>query len=553
MNSISTLMHLIALGRKVAVLPRVLTTPLRDDLTTVPVTDVPPSVLLLAWPAHSTSPSVAALARAAAAATQRVILSLGAHRQPPMLLRLVDEITPTRRPLKALIECAGNLPYDSQPICWRCAAACSSTAAPGQETQHPPRFPTEWLVQKDGYRSTEGFPLRILAAVITLPVLWLYGASGVGKTTVAWELFIRLAREGVSTGYVDIDQLGMCYAPPTPQDWAPEPAADPGRHRLKARTLDAVVANFQAAGARCVLVPGVTEPVRGVEADLVPHAAVTRCRLRAEPADLGRRLAARGRPTDDLAEEFAYAEALDRVFATDTCVDTTGLTVAEVADRVRARTGWPNLAIPVEKPSSTPHSPWRLPEPPPGEILWLSGPAAVGKSSIGWQVYQQVRRRGVTAAFVDLDQIGFHRPAPTADSGTHRLKAANLAAVWHEFQASGAECLIVVGPIERPEDVTVYTTALPASRITLCRLHASRQVLAERVALRGQGLTPTWGLAGDELIGQPPTRLRDIADRAARIIEALDGVGDLRVDTDNRPPEEIAADILRRTAWPPGG
>jgi DNA-binding transcriptional LysR family regulator len=69
MKSISTLMHLIALGRKVAVLPRVLTTPLRDDLTAVPMADVPPVVLLLAWPAHSTSPSVAALARAAAAAT----------------------------------------------------------------------------------------------------------------------------------------------------------------------------------------------------------------------------------------------------------------------------------------------------------------------------------------------------------------------------------------------------------------------------------------------------------------------------------------------------
>jgi DNA-binding transcriptional LysR family regulator len=70
MKSLSALMHLIALGRKVAVLPRVLTTPLRDDLTAVPVTDVPPVVLLLAWPAHSTSPSVAALARAAATATR---------------------------------------------------------------------------------------------------------------------------------------------------------------------------------------------------------------------------------------------------------------------------------------------------------------------------------------------------------------------------------------------------------------------------------------------------------------------------------------------------
>jgi DNA-binding transcriptional LysR family regulator len=69
-RSIGELMHLIALGRKVAVLPESLTTPLRDDLTTVPMTDVPPSVLVLAWPAHSTSPSVAALARAAAKAAE---------------------------------------------------------------------------------------------------------------------------------------------------------------------------------------------------------------------------------------------------------------------------------------------------------------------------------------------------------------------------------------------------------------------------------------------------------------------------------------------------
>ncbi|HEX4287280.1 MAG TPA: LysR family transcriptional regulator [Trebonia sp.] len=68
MKSLSELMHLIALGRKVAVLPRVLTMPLRDDLVTVPLADLPPVALLLAWPANSTSLPVAALARAAAAA-----------------------------------------------------------------------------------------------------------------------------------------------------------------------------------------------------------------------------------------------------------------------------------------------------------------------------------------------------------------------------------------------------------------------------------------------------------------------------------------------------
>jgi len=66
-------------------------------------------------------------------------------------------------------------------------------------------------------RSTAGVAVPILAVVSVLPVLWVYGASGVGKTTVTWELFIQFVREGVAVGYVDIDQLGVCYGPPTAQ------------------------------------------------------------------------------------------------------------------------------------------------------------------------------------------------------------------------------------------------------------------------------------------------------------------------------------------------
>jgi hypothetical protein len=156
----------------------------------------------------------------------------------------------------------------------------------------------------------------------------------------------------------------------------------------------------------------------------------------------------------------------------------------------------------------------------------------------------------VNAAFVDLDQIGFHRPVPPGDPGNHRLKAANLAAVWRSFRHNGSACLIAVGPLHRPEDVATYADALPAARITLVWLHAGREVLADRIARRGRGLTPTWGLAGDELIGQPPARLREIADQAVRIDAALNKAGDLSVDTDDRSPDEIAAEILERAGWP---
>ncbi|BCJ33704.1 LysR family transcriptional regulator [Actinocatenispora thailandica] len=67
--SVAELLQLVALGQAIAVVPRSLAAamPLRHDVTGVPVVDAAPVTLLLAWPAHTRSPSLAALARAAAA------------------------------------------------------------------------------------------------------------------------------------------------------------------------------------------------------------------------------------------------------------------------------------------------------------------------------------------------------------------------------------------------------------------------------------------------------------------------------------------------------
>lgn len=92
-----------------------------------------------------------------------------------------------------------------------------------------------------------------------IPELWLCGPPGVGKSTVGWEIFSQLTRAGIEVGYIDIDQLGMCL---------PEAASDPGRYRMKAQNLGSVVANFRAAGARCVVVSGVADAARGVHADM---------------------------------------------------------------------------------------------------------------------------------------------------------------------------------------------------------------------------------------------------------------------------------------------
>jgi broad-specificity NMP kinase len=148
------------------------------------------------------------------------------------------------------------------------------------------------------------------------PVLWLCGPPGVGKTTVAWKMYSHLMQARIESGFVDIDQLGICY---------PEPAGDPGRHRMKARNIDAVVAGFRAACARCLIASGVVDPACGVHVDLIPQAAVTVCRLRADREVLRQRFTGRGGPAALVDEVLREADALDASTFADACVDTSGL------------------------------------------------------------------------------------------------------------------------------------------------------------------------------------------------------------------------------------
>ncbi|WP_017625325.1 LysR substrate-binding domain-containing protein [Nocardiopsis chromatogenes] len=60
------LLQFVALGRAVAVLPASVRSQLGDALEAVPVVDAPPVTTVVAWPAHSRSPAVAGLVRAAA-------------------------------------------------------------------------------------------------------------------------------------------------------------------------------------------------------------------------------------------------------------------------------------------------------------------------------------------------------------------------------------------------------------------------------------------------------------------------------------------------------
>jgi hypothetical protein len=182
-------------------------------------------------------------------------------------------------------------------------------------------------------------------------------------------------------------------------------------------------------------------------------------------------------------------------------------------------------------------------------FLWLCGPSGVGKSAVGYEIFQQVYRSGIKAAFMDFDQFGLCYPSPADDPHNHRVKAQNLGAVWPAYRMAGARCLIAVGGVTSRETVRRYAGQVPDTDLTLCRLRAAPERLTERVFRRGLGRGPV-------LPGPPPTtskqQLAAMAAEAIREAGELDAAdfADLCIGTDNQNVVQVAQRIRTRTGWP---
>ena len=193
-------------------------------------------------------------------------------------------------------------------------------------------------------------------------VVWLYGSPGVGKSTVAWQLYEELTAGGSRWGYVDIDQLGMCY--PAGED-------DPDRHRLKGSVLGALLPNYAAAGIRTLVVSGVLDPaLAGWTSEQLVGAEMTFCRLVVGEQELRRRLDQRG--GGELWDAVRRADQeLDASGPLGPTVVTDGLDPSQVAAAVRI-----GVDLPVDVPLTCPAPPPPIsPLSSTGARLRSAGPA----------------------------------------------------------------------------------------------------------------------------------------------------------------------------------
>ena len=177
-------------------------------------------------------------------------------------------------------------------------------------------------------------------------------------------------------------------------------------------------------------------------------------------------------------------------------------------------------------PTSRDHSRAAVP------VAVVTGPVGVGKSTIGRLVGHRLRVASVAHAVVDLDWLSASWPRTAHDPWNEEMAHRNLASVWANFRAGGAERLVLCRVLEARSLLEGVRQAVPGAECTVIRLRAPIEVLHARI--RGRQTDVAWYL--------------EAATRLATTMENP-GLADHVLDTGGRTPEDVAAEVLDLLGW----
>lgn len=116
----------------------------------------------------------------------------------------------------------------------------------------------------------------------------------------------------------------------------------------------------------------------------------------------------------------------------------------------------------------------------------VTGTVGVGKSTAGYAVAERAAGRGVSAAFVDVDGLSRLWPAPVGDPFRVGLMLANLRVITGNYEAAGAELLVLAVVVQDAEGLAELEAAV-GRPVTAVRLTASSAVVESRLRRRHQG------------------------------------------------------------------
>ena len=161
------------------------------------------------------------------------------------------------------------------------------------------------------------------------------------------------------------------------------------------------------------------------------------------------------------------------------------------------------------------------------DVLVLTGPCGVGKSSVAFEAMNLLEQAGVAAAMVDGELAYFH-PKPPSDPFGYAVAEAGLRALWPVYAAAGHTRLLLSRVVEDDEQLAIVVDAVPNARIRLFRLVAARETIVRRLRQREIGSGLAWHVERAEEIGR------------ATMGEPVDA---------ERSIDAIARDVLARAGW----
>lgn len=166
-------------------------------------------------------------------------------------------------------------------------------------------------------------------------------------------------------------------------------------------------------------------------------------------------------------------------------------------------------------------------------MLVVTGPIGVGKSAVLLEVDSLLVAVGSRHATVEVEELA-RCWAPEIEPARRAFVHGNLAAVWSNFAAVGADRLILSALVEHRSDLEVLSEVVPGGAVTIARLHAPLAVLEQRIRSRE---------AGDAVDGE-----LDGARWWTRHFEQHQPE-DFVVETEGRRVPDVAEELLRRAGW----
>lgn len=118
------------------------------------------------------------------------------------------------------------------------------------------------------------------------------------------------------------------------------------------------------------------------------------------------------------------------------------------------------------------------------DTVWINGSVGAGKTATADHLGEELHRRGVPGAVIDVDRLRRCWPAPPEDPFCDEVARANVRAVARNYRDRGAQIVVVAGVAETPDGLAQNVRAAGAERALHVRLTVDRDVALSRLRSR---------------------------------------------------------------------